>query len=111
MLKIPNWKDKLLVGGIFLVALAVMYVFKITCPVLKFLHIPCPGCGMTRAWISALQLDFAAAFSYHGMFWSMPILLLYYLYDGKLLPWRWADRLILIAIAIGFAVNWIIKLL
>lgn len=111
MLKIPNWKDKLLVGVIFLVALVIMYVFKITCPMLQFLHIPCPGCGMTRAWIHALQFDFSAAFSYHGMFWSMPVLLLYYLYDGKLLPWRWVDRLILILIAIGFAVCWILKLL
>lgn len=111
MLKIPNWKDKLLVGVIFLVALVIMYVFKITCPMLQFLHIPCPGCGMTRAWIHALQFDFSAAFSYHGMFWSMPVLLLYYLYDGKLLPWRWVDRLIMILIAMGFAVCWILKLL
>ena len=110
-MKIPNWKDKLLVGVIFLVVLVIMYVFKITCPMLQFLHIPCPGCGMTRAWIHALQLDLAAAFSYHGMFWSMPIVLLYYLYDGRLLPWKWADRLILILIAVGFAVCWICKLL
>ena len=31
------------------------------------------GCGMTRAWLAALRLDFAAAFAYHPLFWVVPI--------------------------------------
>ena len=35
------------------------------CPFRFFFGISCPGCGMTRALLAALRLDFAAAFSYH----------------------------------------------
>lgn len=28
---------------------------------------------MTRAWLAALRLDFAAAFAYHPLFWVVPI--------------------------------------
>lgn len=32
------------------------------CPFRFFFGISCPGCGMTRALLAALRLDFAAAF-------------------------------------------------
>lgn len=35
--------------------------------------IPCPGCGMTRAYIALLHLDFRAAFYYHPLFWMVPL--------------------------------------
>ena len=28
---------------------------------------------MTRAWLAALRLDYAAAFAYHPLFWVVPI--------------------------------------
>ena len=34
--------------------------------------IPCPGCGMTRAHLAALRLDFPSAFFYHPL-WFLPI--------------------------------------
>ena len=72
---------------------------------------PCPGCGMTRAVLAALRLDLAAAFGYHAMFWSMPVLFLYFLFDQGLFRNKCWDRLVLWGICIGFAVNWLIKLL
>ena len=44
-----------------------MFVFGITCPVKHFLGVSCPGCGMTRACLSALRFDFSAAFYYHPL--------------------------------------------
>ena len=38
------------------------------CPFKLFLHVECPGCGMTHAIISALKLDFGQAFQYHPLF-------------------------------------------
>ena len=38
-----------------------------TCPIKALLGISCPGCGMTRACISAVRLDFVSAFSYHPL--------------------------------------------
>ena len=29
----------------------------------------CAGCGMSRAWLSLLRLDFAGAFRFHPLFW------------------------------------------
>ncbi len=48
-------------------ALALYLHGIIVCPVRCFFGIPCPGCGMTRALLSALRLDFSAAFAYHPL--------------------------------------------
>jgi hypothetical protein len=44
----------------------------ITCPIKYLTGISCPGCGMTRACVSALRLDFAAAFFYHPLWVMLP---------------------------------------
>ena len=36
-----------------------------TCPIQAITGFPCPGCGMTRAALALLQLDFARAFAMH----------------------------------------------
>ena len=41
----------------------------ITCPILYLTGISCAGCGMSRAWLCLLHLDFAGAFYYHPLFW------------------------------------------
>ena len=109
-MKILNWKDKLLTCIIFLVCLAGYRLLDIQCLIKPLLGIPCPGCGMTRAYIRVLHLDFAGAFRFHPMFWAMPILFTYYLFDGKLIKNKWVDNGILILIGVGFLVNWIIQL-
>ncbi len=54
---------------LFLGALAVLYALDLPfCPLKLIFKISCPFCGMTRAHIAALQLDFASAFSYHPVF-------------------------------------------
>ena len=37
------------------------------CPTARILHVPCPGCGMTRAALSALHGQFAQSFRYHPL--------------------------------------------
>lgn len=55
-----------------LLATALLSLLGIGCPIRYFAGVSCPGCGMTRAWLEALQLDFAAAFAYHPLFWLVP---------------------------------------
>ena len=44
----------------------------ITCPIKFITGISCPGCGMTRAWLSLLlRGDLKAAFYYHPLFWIL----------------------------------------
>lgn len=47
----------------------VMELLGITCPIRFLTGISCAGCGMSRAWLSLLRLDFAAAVQFHPLFW------------------------------------------
>ena len=86
------------------------WVFGITCIYIRFFGLPCPGCGMTRAWMSVFHLDFKAAFRYHPLFWAVIPVYLYILFDGALFGKPWLDRTVMIALAAGFAVLEIIRL-
>ncbi|MEI6221687.1 MAG: DUF2752 domain-containing protein [bacterium] len=45
------------------------------CPLRHFVGIPCPTCGMTRAYRALFRRDVSEAFSMHPLFWLVPILL------------------------------------
>ena len=47
---------------------AVIELLGVTCPIRFVTGISCPGCGMSRAWLAALQLDWEAAFAFHPLF-------------------------------------------
>lgn len=55
------------VGFIIGVAIVILLyvILKIPCPIRYVTGISCPGCGMTRAFVSAIKLDLAAAFGYN----------------------------------------------
>ena len=59
--------------GVLFIAWLVLYLLDIGCIFRLMTGIPCPGCGMTRAWLAALRLDFSAAIAYHPLFWAVPI--------------------------------------
>ncbi len=44
-----------------------LFLFDVPCVVKQLTGLSCPGCGMSRALISALKLDFASAFYYHPL--------------------------------------------
>ena len=44
-----------------------MFAWGITCPIRFLTGISCPGCGMTRAVLSALRFRFADAFCFHPL--------------------------------------------
>lgn len=50
-----------------------LYLTDIGCVVRRVTGLACPGCGMTRAWLAVLRLDFAAAVAYHPLFWAAPL--------------------------------------
>jgi hypothetical protein len=61
------------VAAVFYIVLALL---GIGCPVHALTGIPCAGCGMTRAYLSLLHLDFRGAFFYHPLFWMVPLVVL-----------------------------------
>ena len=110
-----NWKEKLTHGVgykalstlLMLVVVGIMVGLGLPCPFDRFLHIPCLGCGMTRAWLSVLQLDFSAAFAYHGMFWSVPPMVLCFWLDWEPFTKKWVNTLLYGVVLAGFVINWV----
>lgn len=50
----------------------VLHLLGIGCPIRFVTGISCAGCGMTRAWLSVLSLDFSDAFYYHPLWPLVP---------------------------------------
>jgi len=75
---------KLLILGLFGCLLAVWVINGWPCVFRHATGIPCISCGMSRAWLAALRLELGTAFYYHPMFWSVPVLVLFVLWDGCL---------------------------
>ena len=100
------WGKLAFLLGYFAFALA-MYRLGVGCLFRTFFHVVCPGCGMTRAVVSLLRLDFRAAWGYHPMVFVLPVMVLYFLFDGRLFRQKWVNRCIWIGIGLGFAVSWL----
>lgn len=69
---------------IFIAICMFLHFTKIGCPIKFLTGISCPGCGMTRAWLSVLHFNFSDAFYYHPLFWIVPIVLLIEIFKEKI---------------------------
>lgn len=81
--------------AVVILALGLALLLDRGCLARRLTGIPCPGCGLSRAWLAALRLDFRGAFAYHPMFWSIPALMLFVVFDGKLIPYKRWNALLL----------------
>ena len=88
---------------------SIMYFSGLGCPILKWTGIPCFGCGMTRAVISLVHLDFAMAWQYHPMVFLMPFCIVALLMAKKM-P-RWLIKVILIGVVALFVIIYFVRLL
>lgn len=67
----------------FCIIFIILMLTRIGC-IFRFLTgIPCPACGMTRAYLSLFRLDFKSAFYYHPLFILLPPLILLVLYGDE----------------------------
>ncbi|NLL72311.1 MAG: DUF2752 domain-containing protein [Clostridiales bacterium] len=73
-------KIAIMIVGIYLI----LNIFGMGCPIRYITGITCPGCGMTRAILSALRLDFSSALYFHPLFFLVPFMFLIYLFGYKL---------------------------
>jgi len=95
-----------LVFVIFAIMLIVTAYHILGCPFRFVLGLPCPGCGMTRAWLAAMRFDFHTAFRMHPLFLlAPPLLILAFQKRQK----RLAEN-ILIGIAIIFIVVYVVRM-
>lgn len=110
MLEIKRLKEKLLLTAIILGIIALLCLCDMPCPIQRLTGINCLGCGMTRAVFSAIRLDFIAAFNYHKMFWSLPILYLCFLKDGRLFKNKVLNVIFYSLTLLGFVFNWLLSI-
>ncbi len=70
---LKNWLRDNRSGITAFAAIVLLYgvfaLFGAGCPIKFLTGISCGGCGMSRAWLCALRLDFAGAMEYHPLFW------------------------------------------
>ena len=94
----------LLIAGIYLV----MFGFGITCPIRYIWGVSCPGCGMTRACLSALRLDFSAAFVYHPL-WVLLLPTVIVIAICFFRKWTRVLRVVVMAAAIALCVVYALR--
>ena len=79
-MEMNKFKECLILFTFFFV-LIILYVLNIPIPCLfhKITKLYCPGCGVTRMFVSILKLDFKSAFSYNAYVFSLLCLAIVYL--------------------------------
>lgn len=82
-----TWKRDLGAGAVIVGFYAVLFLLGVTCPIKFVTGISCPGCGMTRAWLSLLLGRPLRALHYHPLVWLPPIALALYLFRARLPKW------------------------
>lgn len=103
-----TWKRDLGAGAVIVGFYAVLFLLDVTCPIKFVTGISCPGCGMTRAWLSLLLGRPLRALHYHPLVWLPPVALAIYLFRGKL-P-RQTVRSSLAALGALFCIVYLIRL-
>lgn len=103
------WKDicKYKMLGIVLVVyyFVTELVFSAFCPSVIFTGFPCPGCGMTRAFLFLLTGQFARAWNINPMIYGFAVFAVYagiqrYLLGKKVKGWK-TILVVLVAALIG----------
>ncbi len=98
-----------LCAGIAALALA-LYVLDIGCVFRLVTGIPCPGCGMTRAWLAALRGDFAAAVAYHPLFWAVPVAFALVFAQERHARWRRVCTGAALVLVAALVALWVVRL-
>lgn len=80
---------------------------KSLCMVYGIFGLPCPSCGLTRAFKSLFSLNFKLAFFYHPLFFVVPFVPLLAFVEEKS---KKAFNRIIIFLIIIFLLVWIIRL-
>ena len=79
-------KQRIIIAIVFIIIIGYVgvYLKGVPCIIKYFTGVSCLGCGMTRAWLAALKLDFSMAFYYHPLFF-MPVVILIIILNRKAL--------------------------
>ncbi len=77
VLSLPVFVQRLMLILLVGITVSLNTVLKVGCLLKAIFHVPCPVCGMTRAYLSLLRLDFKAAVNYNPAVFVFPIICLF----------------------------------
>ncbi len=101
-----------IIGAITLYIVLMNVIFGSSCLIKNLIHFPCPFCGMTRAHIAALNLDFITALRYHPMFFiGLPFLALVLFEENFTGKVKKISNITVITIGLLFILIYIIRLI
>ena len=113
MIKIKSKLLRFFVIHGLVICVAIFLAFFFHCPIKHLFGISCPGCGMTRAHLALLRLDFKEAFHLHPMFPVVVPMVLYTAHRG-LFKKRLSEKIefiILYTVIFLFAATYIYRLM
>ena len=91
---------------------ALVYFTPFQCPTKMLFRLPCPFCGLTRAWISAFSADFSAAFRQHPLFLLAPVLIAMFAHtDSVRIKNKQLYDSVLVLIAAVFFIVYVIRMI
>lgn len=78
------------------------------CPIQKVFRIRCPGCGMTRAILAAIKMNFQEAFQYHNLFPIVILATIYLMFREKISIGKKNEEIAMGFFLIIFILRWCI---
>lgn len=113
MSKLQNILNKVLFLLIALSSVAILFLLDGSACLFKNVWgIPCPGCGMTRAFLAVLKFDILKGFYYHPLF-VLPVLIavLYVVRNKRIGKLIFANNMLWISVLIVTLSAWAIRLI
>ena len=95
--------------AIFGTLIAFLQVTGVYCPIRFATGVCCPGCGLTRAWLSLLAGQPAEAVAYHPLFWTVPLAVWCAWKDPTLS--RQGSKVLVGVLTAAFVTLWVVRLL
>ena len=80
----------------------ILFSFNITCPIRFLIKIPCPTCGMSRAILSLIRLDFALYARYNAMAIPMIFAISIPLFDKSFGKKLWKSLFLYTVLGVNF---------
>lgn len=107
---IKKHKEPLYLIGCLAFYCLLAFLFKIPCPIRKITGISCPGCGMSRAMLSFVTMDFSMAAYYHPLvFFVIPIVICFVVfYERNMCK---ARKILIIVSVVGLLVVYLYRMI